>query len=321
MVKKNDEVLDKKVRARLKEDVLNEINSTVKDELVENVVSDVKSTFNSNYKNEIKEEIKKDIVDDIQVSIKKDQAKLSRRKSFKIFRLNIYIILLIVCSCALVYRLYETGNIDINLCSNQTSETTTTSTTTTVVHDLDYLKNKYAYLLNNINITNYDLLKGSYNISNVSISDKLAMVYKSLNASDITKEGIITSIDGSIMESTYNTLFDDSLYTGNNFTVEGMNFAYSATNNTYIAIGDESTTNESLIYNISNITEDDTRVVILCYVALIKDNNAYNINDLDTVIKENVNNDISDILDYLSKVSFTFEYSNGTFHLSRIENK
>jgi hypothetical protein len=165
MVKKNDEVLDKKVRARLKEDVLNEINSTVKDELVENVVSDVKSTFNSNYKNEIKEEIKKDIVDDIQVSIKKDQAKLSRRKSFKIFRLNIYIILLIVCSCALVYRLYETGNIDINLCSNQTSETTTTSTTTTVVHDLDYLKNKYAYLLNNINITNYDLLKGSYNIS------------------------------------------------------------------------------------------------------------------------------------------------------------
>ena len=41
MAKNNDEVLDKKVRARLREDILSEINTSVKDDLVETVANDM----------------------------------------------------------------------------------------------------------------------------------------------------------------------------------------------------------------------------------------------------------------------------------------
>lgn len=321
MAKNNDEVLDKKVRARLREDILSEINTSVKDDLVETVANDVRDTFNSKYKNEIKEEIKRDIVDDIKESVRKDQIKLSRRKSWKIFRLDIYIILLIACSLVLVYRLYDSGNLTLPAkMTKPTESTTTTKQTTTEIHDFSWLKNKYSYLLNNVHIINLDLLKGEFNTEKISNEDKLAMAYKNISSKEIQKEGIISTIKGEILENKYNELFNDNLFKNDNFTIDGLNYAYSESTNSYIAIGEENISTDEILYSIYNIKEDGNKVVISSYVALNRDNKIYNINNLEESVKDN-SRDITDVLDKLSKVDYTFEYSNGTFHLVKIANR
>lgn len=319
MAKNNDEVLDKKVRARLREDILSEINSTVKDDIVETVANDVRATFNNTYKNEIKEEIKKDIVDDIKESVRKDQLKLSRRKSWKIFRLDIYIILLIACSLVLVYRLYDSGNLTLPV-KERTTSTTTTTTTSTIVHDLAWLKGKYGYLLNNVHILNLDLLKGEFSTEKISNADKLAMVYKTLSSKDIVREGIISTIKAEILENKYNELFNDNLFKNDNFVVDGLNYAYSDSTSTYIAIGEASVNKDELIYDIVDIKEDGNKVIISSYVGLNRENKIYNINNLEESVKDN-SRDISDVLEKLTKVDYTFEYANGSFHLTKIANR
>ncbi len=320
MVKNNNEVLDKKVRARLREDILSEINTTVKDDIVESVVNDVRETFNNKYKNEIKEEIKNDIVDDIKESVRKDQIKLSRRKSWKIFRLDVYIILLIACSLVLVYRLYDSGNLTLPVKESTTTTTTTIPTTSTIVHDLTWLKGKYGYLLNNVHILNYDLLKGEYSSEKISNEDKLAMVYKTLTPADIQKEGIISTIKAEILEKKYKEMFNDNLFKNGNFIVDGLNYAYSESTGSYIAIGDAVINSDELIYSIYDIKEDNNKVTISSYVALNRDNKIYNINNLEESVKDN-SKDILDILEKLSKVDYTFEYANGSFHLIKITKK
>lgn len=319
MAKNNDEVIDKKVRARLREDILSEINTTVKDDIVETIVNDVRTSFNSTYKNEIKEEIKKDIVEDVKDSIRKEQLKLSRRKSWKIFRLNIYIILLIACSLVLIYRLYDTGNLNLPIKGNTTS-TSSTTTTTSVVHDLTWLKGKYGSLLNNVHILNYDLLKGEYSTENISNEDKLAMAYKNVSNKDIVKEGIISTVKADVLENKYNELFNDKLFKNGNFFVDGLNYAYSESTSSYIAIGEAVVNSDELIYSIYDIKEDKNKVVISSHVALNRDNKIYNINNLEESVKDS-SRDLSDVLDKLSKVDYTFEYSNGSFHLVKIANK
>ena len=321
MAKNNDEVLDKKVRARLREDILSEINTSVKEDLVETVANDVRDTFNSKYKNEIKEEIKRDIVDDIKESVRKDQIKLSRRKSWKIFRLDIYIILLIACSLVLVYRLYDSDNLTLPAkMTKPTESTTTTKQTTTEIHDFSWLKNKYSYLLNNVHIMNLDLLKGEFNTEKISNEDKLAMAYKNISSKEIQKEGIISTIKGEILENKYNELFNDNLFKNDNFTIDGLNYAYSESTNSYIAIGEGIISTDEIIYSIYDIKEDGNKVVISSYVALNRDNKIYNINNLEESVKDN-SRDITDLLDKLSKVDYTFEYANGTFHLVKIANR
>lgn len=323
MAKKNDEVIDKKVRARLREDILTEINLTVKDEIVKEVVNDVKKSFDSNYKQEIKENIKNDIIDDIENSIKRDQAKLNRRKSFKIFRLNVYIILLIICSLLLVYRLYEKGNFELKIVEKNTTTTTKlVESGISTVHDLAYYKEKYGYLMNEVKITNYELLKGDYLVKSISIADKLAMTYSTLSKSDMVEEGIITKIDENVLKTKYDYLFNDGMFINTNFMVDGLNFAYSESTNSYLAIGNVQKDDTYLVDNIYEITEDGSTITISAYVGLVKDNKLYNINNLETVVKElNGSNDISDVVSNLSKVAYTFEYSNGNFHLVRITCK
>lgn len=323
MAKKNEEVIDKKVRARLREDILTEINSTVKDEIVKEVINDVKESFDKNYKEEIKENIKSDIIGDIENTIKRDQAKLSRRKSFKIFRLNIYIILLIICSLLLIYRLYETGNFELKVVEkNPTTTVKVTEPTTSIVYDLSYYKQKYGYLLDNIKITNYELLQKDSQVKNMNMVDKLAIAYNTLTKEDIVIEGIITRIDALVLKSKYDSIFNDGMFSNTNFTVDDLNFAYSTSSDSYLAIGTMSNDNSYIIDSIYDIKENGSVVIISTYVGLVKDHKLYNINNLETVVKElKENDDISDVTSSLSKVDYTFEYSNGNFYLVRITNK
>ena len=96
-----DQVLDKKTKEQIRQELLEVINTKVKDQLVETVANDVKETFDAEKKEEIKEEISQELIIDIKEEINKEQKKLTRKKSFQVFRLKFLILLLIaviVCS-------------------------------------------------------------------------------------------------------------------------------------------------------------------------------------------------------------------------------
>lgn len=320
MAKKNDQIIDKKIRAKLKDEILAEINSTVKEELVETVKNDVKDSFDNTCKEEIKETIKKDIILDIENSLKHDQVKLSRRKSFKIFRLNVYILILLAISLFLIYRLYKASNIEIKVIDKKTETTTVLDNTTAPIYDLNYYKDKYGYLLNEINITNLDLLKGSYEVKNISVSDKIAMAYKNLKDTDKIAEGIITKVDETVLKSSYDHLFNDGLYSNTNFVVDGMNFAYSESTKSYLAIG-SSEKNMQVLNSIYEIKEESNLVTISVYVGVNINNKLYNVNDLENSIKDLNGSNIDDVVTSLSKLDYTFEFADGNFHLIKLTSK
>ena len=53
---------------------------------------------------------------------------------------------------------------------------------------------------------------------------------------DIKTEGIINTIESSLIENAYKKIFSDE-YTPGNFNIDGVNFAYSSSTNSYISIG------------------------------------------------------------------------------------
>lgn len=113
MALQDEKVLDKKTKENLKKEIMSEINSDVKKEIAQGIVNDVKKQIDDEYKEELKRQISDEVIVDVKENIKREQNKLNRRKTFKIIRLNIYLIVLFVFSLFLIYRLYKTDNIAI----------------------------------------------------------------------------------------------------------------------------------------------------------------------------------------------------------------
>lgn len=323
--KKEENVIDKKTKAKLTEEIIEEINTTVKSDVVASVVYDIKDSFDKEYKDSIKEQISSELIEDIKDTIKKDQAKLSRKKSFKIFRLYIYILLLIACSCFLIYKLYITGNIDFleKVIKNQptTNQTTEVITTTALVKDLTWYKNNYSYLVDNLNITNYELLKNTQDVASLEITDKLIIAYNSLKNDDIIVEGIIYTLDETKLSNAYKNIFGSTEgYDKVNFTVKGLSYAYSSTTNSYIAVASNGVSNEKIVNYIYNVREEEGNLIFECNVALVKDGYVYNIhnqfNKLMAVPEGDL--DISSINDRLSSVEYKFKNVDNNYYLVSI---
>ena len=268
MAKQEEKVLDKKTKENLKKEILGEINTDVKKEIVETFVEDVKKEIDNEYKEEIKRQISDEVIDDVKANIRREQNKLNRRKTFKIIRLNIYLIVLFIFSIFLIYRLYKTDNLSI-LKKNTT--TTTTLTTSAVVKDLNWYINNYGYLINNLKFTNFELLRGNYNIKEIPVKDKLAMVYKNIPSDAIHIEGIIYTIDEESMINVYKELFgsiDD--YMGTDFDVDALNFAYSASNKQYLSVAKKNDNVEFVVNKIVDIKESNDQLMIDSYVGIVK---------------------------------------------------
>ena len=318
-----DQVLDKKTKEQIRQELLEVINTKVKDQLVETVANDVKETFDAEKKEEIKEEISQELIIDIKEEINKEQKKLTRKKSFQVFRLKFLILLLIAVIVFLVYRLYLLGGIDLLNKVNIPGIEQVTTTTQVVNKDFDYYLEKYGYLVNSFNVTNLELLKGTYNISDVDITDKLAMVYNSLGETDIVKEGIIYSVSNDVMKNSYIKLFgSEEGYRTSNFYVNGISYAYQESTTSYLAIvtGTITKANEFL-YEIESIKEDGTNIVITTKVGLVKDEELYNVFDVNNSLGKVSELKKSDYLDKLSVVEYTFKKINNKYYINSISKK
>lgn len=314
---KQETVLDKKTKDKLVKELYQEIETDLKDDLCNKVMESVKSSIDEEYKGKLKEEISAELIDDIKSSIKKDEAKLSRKKSFKIFRLYVYIIVLLTFAGFLCYKLYQTGELKI-FGKYEIVDRDNDKKESTNVEDVKdqnwYLKN-YGHLLNNVSITNFELLKGNYLFKDIDITDKLAMTYNTLADSDITKETIIYTVGEDKVKTAFKNLFgSDETYRPANFSVKGLSYAYSTSSKSYIAVSENGPKDSGVIKNkIDNITESGGEIIITAYVALVKDMNVYNI--------YNVNEAVGTYTDATSLDSVREKLSKVEYHFSKIDKK
>lgn len=320
MAKQEEKVLDKKTKENLKKEILGEINTDVKKEIVETFVEDVKKEIDNEYKEEIKRQISDEVIEDVKANIRREQNKLNRRKTFKIIRLNIYLIVLFIFSIFLIYRLYKTDNLSI-LKKNTT--TTTTLTTSAVVKDLNWYINNYGYLINNLKFTNFELLRGNYNIKEIPVKDKLAMVYKNIPSDAIHIEGIIYTIDEESMINGYKELFgsiDD--YMGTDFDVDALNFAYSASNKQYLSVAKKNDNVEFVVNKIVDIKESNDQLMIDSYVGIVKNDKLYSVLDLDNEIADyRSGSDLTMYKESLTVIQYSFKKIEGKYYIDSISRK
>lgn len=317
-----DQVLDRKTKEQIRQELLEVVNTKVKDELVETIANDVRESFDDEYKTEIKKEIEQELMIDIKEDLRKEQAKISRRKSFKIFRLYIYMLVLIAIICYLVYLLYNNGGLDIldKYKIVKQDATTTTTTKALVVKDFNYYYSNYGHLIDKINITNYDLLKGNYNIMSVEVEDRLGMAYKNLSDDNINVEGMIYTFTDEVLKNSYKELFgSDDGYESRNFIVDNISYAFQDSTSSYIAIP-TSVATEEIKNIITDIKEENNKLIFTCKVALVKNfNEVYNINDLETSIGTITNeSELTNFNEALSNVKYTFTIINGIYYITDI---
>lgn len=329
MPRKSNTTIDKKTKEELTQQILEEINTTVKDDIVNEVVLDIKKSIDTEYKNSIKNEIRDELTTDIKKSIQKEEKKLSRSKSFKIFRLYIYLLVVIGCALYMIYRLYVTDNLGVineklsqGAGKNTTKTTIVEKTTTEEIKDLNYYMERYATLLDNIKISNMDLVKGTNTVDSMGIQDKLSLSYALLDE-EIMVDGTIYTINEDSIQNAYKTIFGSlDGYEASAFTVRGLNFAYSSNTSTYLAVG---TLDDSISYvnnHIININEEDNEVVIEAKAYIIKDNYIYNATNTNyRLVKVTDDLDISKIQNRLSTIEYRFEKSDNQYKLLSITKK
>lgn len=320
--------MPRKKQEEITDQAIADITKTVKKNVTETVINDIKSEFNQDYKNGIKEEIKSEIIGDIKKDIAKEQKKLSRAKSFKIFRLYIYLIVVVIAFFYLIFRLYETDNltvIDKSYTRKTTAvENTTTSptTTTAVVKDAEYYIRTYGHLMDDVKISNLELVKNGVDLSSMSIADKLVYSYAYVDKSKIQIDGVIHSLKEEDLTSAYNKAFGTTDgYEQSSFVVNGLNYAYSSINNSYIAIGEES---EDLFVSniIVNGFEEDGAIVLETKAYVVKDGGIYNPNNMNyrmmTITDET---DVNKIQNRLLSVTYKFIQSDNGYRLVSIARK
>lgn len=328
MPKKDEVKIPKKIKEEMTLEIIDELNSTIKEDITESVVNDIKKSFDQEYKDTIKNDIKDEIIVDIKKDISKEQKKLTRSKSFKIFRLYIYLIIVVAALVYLLFRLYETDNLTVinekytkATNTNKVTETITT-TTTELVKDAEYYIKNYGYLMDKIKISNVELVKGNTLVATMSISDKLALAYANIDASKLVVDGIIHTLDEEYIKNSYEELFgnlDD--YTQSNFTVNELNYAYSSSNNSYMAIGEEKE-NGYVSNLLVNGYEENGVIVLEAKAYIIRNDSIYNPGNMNYRIASFTEGmDISRLQNRLLSVEYRFAQSDKGYNLISIVKK
>ena len=313
-------------KKKIKEDVIREVEDDIRKDLVKKVSEDVFSLFTISEKDRIKNELTDEIKEDVKKRVIKDEAILSRKKSLKIFRLSVYIIVLLVAIGYGVYRLYKTDNL---MLLNKDYEPTTTTNyvtpnelTTKKIKSLDELKNEYGYLMDKIYISDINILLGEKVIADLSTSDRLVIAYNALNASDITRDGKVFTISNAALQSAFENIFGtNATYATADFTVDGLSFTFVSSQDKYFAISDIVDNTRTIQSEIVDVVDETEYVVIKEVVGYVKDNKLYALNDLNNPIVTGYASSVLDYKDSLTTVEYTFNKVNGSYKLFKVSAK
>lgn len=318
---KEEKVLTNKEKEMFKKAALLELNEDIKADLVESVVTDVKKELDKvvkdveenidiEFKDNLKTKIADEITDDITEQIKADEARMMKRKNWKIFRKDLVIILLTVCLLFMLYLLYIDG--DTTKVKNKIKSWLGYSTTTAVVNkeeekDNELVIKKYAFLMDNIKIGDFSILNKTNNIDKVDMNVKIAMAYLLLDESAISVDGVLYQVSSDDLEATYKTIFKDS-YRPMNFSIDNIDYVYSSRTNMYVAIVSNYEKSFRVTNNITNVTEDNNLITVTCSAYLSLGDEVYSIDNLAE----------SGIDITLKQISYVFEKVENNYYLTRI---
>ena len=114
---KTEEVVDKKTVEKYRKELLEEFDKNYKEDLVkqisEEVTKEVNAKFDREQRLKIIDDVTTDVKDEIKNQVYKEERKLTRIKSFKIFRLSLYILILLAAVGYVAYRLYKTDSFEL----------------------------------------------------------------------------------------------------------------------------------------------------------------------------------------------------------------
>ena len=320
-----DIILDKKTKEKMKEEIIDDFNSNIKDDIVSKVADDIKESFNTDYKNALKDDLTVEIKEDIIRQVRKEQQKISGQKSFKIFRLYIYIFILIAIICYVLYRLYMTDNLNIistrldKLLVRTTTTQAVTPITTTTARPLSWYIDKYGYLLDDIQVTNYDLYKNGVEVDSMTNEDKLVMAFNITN--EIDQDGEIYTLSEDKLKESYEKIFKETdSYKETKFSINDIKFTYSKNNSNYIAISSEELVKDEIIYEITDVKENDGEVAIEAIVAIKRGNEIYSTKEPDlSVAKYSSKLNLTNYQNSLMKNTFIFKSIGNDYKLTQIK--
>lgn len=271
--------------------------------------------------NEIKEEVlqyAKDRIDiEIQNAYKKIEKKSLKRKNFKIFERDLFILILIAIIALMGYEMYNIGYFNKYI-----------DKTNSIIEKNGYKKEDkediskdfsfHSKALDNIFISyNSSYLKDYYS-GNLTNELLLSITLNNIDDEDIICEEDTYMINDEVFSNTFDKLFKDIKYKNKSFNYNGSPVKYLKSTNIYLAISKiEKENNIERI--ITDIEENNNLVTIKTIEGFVKDNKIYNI-----ISKEEIDNykdeqSFKDNKNKLNMLEYTFEYNDDNYKLIDIK--
>ena len=286
-----------------------------------------KKTIANEIKNEVKDSLEDEIIDTID-NYTKDKLDSMEKKIYKyknrtIRKRNIIIIILLIIIGLETKLLLDGFNLNDYLKIN-TEINNEKIDDQEEKKDLAWYIDKYSYLLDMIH-TNLDndnfsyLYEKSYKVSDIDNNVKLNIAYQLLDSKDITNNNSVIMISNDNLKNNYNKLFNDNNYKEENFNNGCINFIYNKSNDNYMAIDIECNITKSIKEEISNIYEEDDKIIIETILG-VYDSNDNTLKMIDgSIIEENYNGKLDNYKNSLNKYQYIFIKDNDNYYFDAIE--
>ncbi len=294
-----------------------EVNTNINDykkEIDEYIKEKINKGININeYKSEIekyaRERVEKEAASD-RVRFYKKQL---RDKNIIVFIL--FILLLISLSGIVygVYYLYNDGYFDKNKIENKEEIKKPENNINQVEEKKEEiekenrfqeLKDKYSYLLDNINIDVKCNYINDFYSGNLSIELKEYIAYKALNKESIINDDTSSYFDVDDLGNSYSKLFNDKLVY-KTFKYNGITYKYLDSKKMFIS-NELSTDSTNIEKEITSINEEDGKIIISTVEGYFKDKKLYNVKTNKEVSEYKDGDKMSQYKKKLTTVSYVF---------------
>ena len=324
MKKKELDINKEEITKEIINDVKNELEKN-KQQLKDDIIKEIRLEANTIIKDDIKESIILDVNNEIKDNIRREQKNIIRSKNFKIFKKNIFILLLIGIIVYFGYCLWDAKYFWFlkdkkEEIKNEVKEEINEEKEEIIIKGKNWYVTNYSYLLDNMKLDlSYDnpniyyLYTGNYNKSNIKDTIKLNIAYKFIENKNETDYNYTIYEDD--MKNAYIKVFGNlDNYIPTSFTVGCMQFYYNNVEGIYTAYKFICDSNNSLQIKeeIKDIYEDNGKIIIETVMGVFDKNDKYLFNYSNLYIS--LTNDFDEtksVLEYEDRLNtYKYKFSN-----------
>lgn len=320
------------------EDVKKELND-VKKNLKDDIIKEIRFEANTTVKDDIKEQLIIDINNEIKDNVRREQKNIIRSKNLKIFKKNIFILLLIGVIGYFGYCLWDaryfwfmkSKNVENILKKTDKEVIEEQPKEPEIIKDKEWYISNYGYLLDNMKLDlSYDnpniyyLYTGNFDKTNIKDTIKLNLLYKFIENKNETDYNY--TIKEEDMINAYLKLFGSlDNYNPTSFTVGCMQFYYNNVEAIYTAYKFNCDSSNPLIIKeeIKDMYEDNGKLVIETVMGVVNQNNNYlfNYSNLYSAVVTDFdgNKSVLDYEDKLNTYKYIFNSNDGNYYFEGIE--